>query len=274
MQISGIGDPEHLKEIGAPVRHYLRGVGQNLRDHYTTRFTSRVSGAQTINDIANSKPRLLWEGIKWLSGASSILGMGVVLGGAFCKSSPELERPDLVVTFTPGSFKEGFLGVLDNIPGMTTGVWPLRPVSSGYVKAASRNFFEAPIIQPNYFADPRDKNLLLKGQKLIREILSKPPIKRYIAEEIMPGPSFNSDDELIEYGRIQGLGGYHYCGTCRMGVKDDPLTVVDNELNVHGLSGLRVADASIMPNIVSGNTNAAAMMIAERAADFILHDRA
>ena len=274
MIVSGLGDPEHLRDIGAPLRHDLKGVGQNLRDHYTTRFTSRVSGAQTINGIANSKPKLLWEGVKWLSGAPSILGMGVVLAGAFCKSSPELDRPDLVITFTPGSFKEGFLGVLDNIPGMTTGVWPLRPKSSGYVKAASCNIFEAPIIQPNYFSDPHDKDLLVKGQKLIRGILSKPPIKRFIVEEIMPGPSVISDSELTEYGRMQGLGGYHYCGTCRMGLKDDPLAVVDERLNVHGISGLRIADASIMPNIVSGNTNAATMMIAERAADFILNDQA
>ena len=198
--------------------------------------------------------------------------MGVVLAGAFCKSEPHIDRPDLVITFTPGSFKEGFLGVLDNIPGMTTGVWPLRPFSSGYVKAKSRNVFDEPTIQPNYLADPRDREILLKGQKIIREILGKHSINQYIDEELMPGSLIKSDEELNEYGRIQGLGGYHYCGTCRMGAGDDALAVVDSSLNVHGISGLRIVDASVMPNIVSGNTNAATMMIAERGADFVLKE--
>ena len=272
MQVSGIGDAEHLDSIGVPLKHNLPGVGQNLRDHYTSRFTSKVSGSQTINDIVNSKPKLLWEGMKWLCGAPSILGMGVVLAGAFCKSEPHLDRPDLVITFTPGSFKEGFLGVLDNIPGMTTGVWPLRPFSSGYVKAKSRNVFDAPAIQPNYLADPRDREILLKGQKIVRNILGKPAISQYIDEELMPGSLIESDEELNEYSRIQGLGGYHYCGTCRMGTENDKLAVVDSTLNVHGISGLRIVDASVMPNIVSGNTNAATMMIAERGADFVLKD--
>ena len=272
MQVSGIGDAEHLDSISVPLKLHLPGVGQNLRDHYTARFTSKVSGSQTINDIVNSKPKLLWEGMKWLSGTPSILGMGVVLAGAFCKSEPHLDRPDLVITFTPGSFKEGFLGVLDNIPGMTTGVWPLRPFSSGYVKAKSRNVFEAPAIQPNYLADPRDRELLLKGQKIVRDILGKPAINQYIDQELMPGSLIKSDEELDEYGRIQGLGGYHYCGTCRMGMANDKLAVVDSTLNVHGISGLRIVDASVMPNIVSGNTNAATMMIAERGAEFVLKD--
>jgi choline dehydrogenase len=272
MQVSGIGEQGHLNSLGVRVKLHLPGVGQNLRDHYTTRFTSQVSGSQTINEIVNSKPKLLWEGIKWLSGAPSILGMGVVLAGAFCKSEPHIDRPDLVITFTPGSFKEGFLGVLDNIPGMTTGVWPLRPFSSGYVKAKSRNVFDEPTIQPNYLADPRDRQILLKGQKIIREILGKHAINQYIDEELMPGSLIKSDEELNEYGRIQGLGGYHYCGTCRMGAGDDALAVVDSSLNVHGISGLRIVDASVMPNIVSGNTNAATMMIAERGADFVLKE--
>ena len=151
-------------------------------------------------------------------------------------------------------------------------MWPLRPFSSGYVKAKSRNVFDAPAIQPNYLADPRDREILLRGQKIVRDILGKPAISQYIDEELMPGSLIESDEELNEYSRIQGLGGYHYCGTCRMGTENDKLAVVDSTLNVHGISGLRIVDASVMPNIVSGNTNAATMMIAERGADFVLKD--
>ncbi|MDH3352797.1 MAG: GMC family oxidoreductase N-terminal domain-containing protein [Gammaproteobacteria bacterium] len=272
LQVSGIGDPDHLAEIGAPAINKLPGVGQNLRDHYTPRFTCRVEGAVTVNEIVRG-PRMISEGVRWLFHRPSILTNGPVMGVAFCKSDSSIDRPDLVITFTPGSFKEGFLGKLDSVPGMTLGTWQLRPESTGYVRAKSRDLFEAPAIQPNYLSAEKDQNVVVAGQKIIRRILSDSAMAPYSVEEVMPGKDVQDDDALLDYARRQGLGGYHYCGTCRMGAKDDAGAVVDARLKVHGLEGLRVVDASVMPNIVSGNINAATMMIAERAAEFIREDR-
>ena len=268
LQVSGVGDPELLKAIGAPVVHALPGVGRNLRDHYTPRTVVRAKGATTINDVARG-PRLLVEGARWLAGRPSILGIGVILGQVFWKSDPALDRPDILVTFTPGSFKEGFLGKLDEVPGMTLGTWQLRPESSGHVAARSRDLFEAPAIQPNYLAQDSDRRALLAGQKLVRRLLAEPALARHVEEEIIPGAGVQTDEELMAYARRQGLAGYHYCGTCKMGPDGDPLAVVNADLKVRGLDGLRVVDASVMPHITSGNTNAPTMMIAEKAADLI-----
>ncbi len=268
LQVSGVGNPQHLSDIGVPVVHALPGVGENLRDHYTPRTVVRVKDAVTINDYARG-PRLVGQGLRWLMNRPSLLGIGVVLGHWFLKSDPALDHPDVLVTFTPGSFKEGFLGVLDNVPGMTLGAWQLRPESSGYVRAWSANLFDAPVIQPNYLATENDRRALLHGQKTIRRMLTETSLSRYVVREMLPGPDVVSDDDFMAYARRGGLGGYHYCGTCKMGPASDGMAVVDATLRVHGLSGLRVVDASIMPDITSGNTNAPTMMIAEKAADLI-----
>lgn len=269
LQVSGVGEPEHLKSIGVDVVHALPGVGQNLRDHITPRTVVRVKGATSLNQIANSKTRILGQGINWLLNRPSVIGIGVVLGQIFWKSNPALDNPDILVTFTPGSFKEGFLGVLDDVPGMTLGAWQLRPESSGYVRAKSTDMFEAPEIQPNYLTSEKDREVLLSGQKLIRQLLNETSLKDYVVEEIIPGPSVVTDDDLRAYARRQALAGYHYCGTCKMGPASDPLAVVDATLRIHGLSKIRVIDASIMPDITSGNTNAPTMMIAEKGADMV-----
>jgi len=269
LQVSGVGDPEHLREIGVDVVKALPGVGQNLRDHITPRTVVKVAGATSLNQIANSKVKVAGQMFQWLRNKPSVIGIGVVLGQIFWKSDPALDNPDMLVTFTPGSFKEGFLGVLDDVPGMTLGAWQLRPESSGYVKARSTDLFEAPAIQPNYLAAEKDRNVLLSGQKLIRRLLNETSLKKYVVEEMMPGPSVQTDDELKAYARRQALAGYHYCGTCKMGPASDPLAVVDATLKVHGLDRLRVIDASIMPDITSGNTNAPTMMIAEKGADMV-----
>jgi choline dehydrogenase len=269
LQVSGVGDPEHLREIGVDVVKALPGVGQNLRDHITPRTVVKVAGATSLNQIANSKVKVAGQMFQWLRNKPSVIGIGVVLGQIFWKSDPALDNPDMLVTFTPGSFKEGLLGVLDDVPGMTLGAWPLRPESSGYVKARSTDLFEAPAIQPNYLAAEKDRNVLLSGQKLIRRLLNETSLKKYVVEEMMPGPSVQTDDELKAYARRQALAGYNYCGTCKMGPASDPLAVVDATLKVHGLDRLRVIDASIMPDITSGNTNAPTMMIAEKGADMV-----
>jgi choline dehydrogenase len=269
LHVSGVGDPEHLRELGVEVVHALPGVGRNLKDHFTPRTVVKVNGARTINQVANSKMRIMQEGANWLFNRPSIIGIGVVLGQIFWKSHPDLDRPDILVTFTPGSFKEGFLGVLDDIPGMTLGAWQLRPHSSGHVKALSRDLFDVPEIQPNYLSAEVDRQVLLSGQRLIRKLINETSLSRYVAEEVLPGPTARTDDDLMAYARRQGLGGYHYCGTCKMGPESDRSSVVDSNLRVHGIDRLRVVDASIMPDITSGNTNAPTMMIAEKAADMI-----
>jgi choline dehydrogenase len=269
LQVSGVGDPEHLASIGVKVVHALPGVGLNLRDHFTPRSVIKVGGAKTLNQIANSRLSVAREGVNWLFNRPNVLGIGVVLGQIFWKSQPDLDRPDILVTFTPGSFKEGFLGVLDDMPGMTLGAWQLRPHSSGHVKARSTDLFDAPEVQPNYLSSEVDRQVLLSGQKLIRRLLTETSLSRYVVSEILPGSDVITDEDLMAYARRQGLGGYHYCGTCKMGPATDRLAVVDSELRVHGLDRLRVVDASIMPDITSGNTNAPTMMIAEKASDMI-----
>lgn len=270
LQLSGIGAPALLDTLGVPVISALPGVGENLRDHFTPRTVVRVTGAPTINDYARG-PKLIGQGLRWLTGRPSVIGIGVVLGHAFWKSDPALDRADMLVTFTPGSFKEGFLGVLDDKPGMTLGAWQLRPESVGYVRARSTDIFDTPAVQPNYLAAANDRRVLLSGQKMIRQLLAQPALAQHVAEEVIPGPAVQSDDELMAYARRQGLGGYHYCGTAKMGPASDPMAVVDDTLRVRGVQRLRVVDASIMPDIPSGNTNAPTMMIAEKAADLILH---
>lgn len=269
LQVSGVGDPEHLKSIGVGVLHARPGVGQNLRDHITPRTVVKVQGATSLNQIAHSKVKIVGQLFNWLRNKPSVMGIGVVLGRIFWKSNPALSEPDMLITFTPASFKEGLFGVLDDMPGMTLGAWQLRPESSGFVKARSTDLFEAPAIQPNYLATETDREVLLSGQKLIRRLLGETSLKDYVAEELMPGPSVQSDDDLKAYARRQALAGYHYCGTCKMGPVSDPLAVVDASLRIHGLQNIRVIDASIMPDMTSGNTNAPTMMIAEKGAEMV-----
>jgi len=268
LQVSGVGAPEHLASIGVETVHALPGVGENLKDHFTPRTVVRVKGATTINQIARG-PKLVGQGVRWLLNRPSVIGIGVVLGQCFWKSDPALDTPDMLVTFTPGSFKEGFLGVLDDVPGMTLGAWQLRPESSGYVRAKSRDIFDPPAIQPNYLASEKDRRVLLSGQKMIRRMITETSLGSYVEDELMPGATVQSDDEFMAYARRQGLAGYHFCGTCKMGPSSDRMAVVDANLRVHGIDNLRIVDASIMPDITSGNTNAPTMMIAEKAADLI-----
>jgi len=270
LQISGVGPADLLQRLGVPMVQALAGVGANLQDHYTPRFVFQAKpGVATINDYARGLP-LAGQIFNWLVGRPSIIGIGVVLGFAYTKSRPELDRPDILITFTPGSFKAGFLGVLDDAPGMTCGVWQLRPESRGYVHARSADPMAAPIIQPNYLAAEADQRVVVTALKLARRIMSTPELARQCDKEVVPGTPMNSDEDWLDFARSGGLSGYHICGTARMGPASDGQSVVDNQLRVHGVEKLRVVDASVMPVITSGNTNAATMMIAEKAADLIL----
>lgn len=269
LQISGIGDPDHLNSIGVPVRRALPGVGQNLRDHYTPRFTARVKAASTLNERV--KGIALWaEAAKWLWGRPSILSLPSTVCYAFAKSDPALDGSDLQLTLMPASYKAGNQSQLDDAPGMTLAAWQQRPESTGHVLARSGNAQEPPEIQPNYLSAEKDRRVLLSGMKLVRKLMRSAPMAPFFEEELYPGDAVQTDDELMACARERGTTCFHMVGTCKMGPNFDASAVVDDQLRVHGLSNLRVADASIMPNIPAANTNAATFMIGEKAADLVL----
>ena len=268
LQISGIGPGALLQSLGAPLVHELRGVGENLRDHYSIRLVGKVRDSITMNELAVGL-RLQVQIVRWLLRHPNILALSPSLVHWFWKSREGLYEPDLQGVFTPASYREGYVGLLDKFPGMTCGVWQHRPFSIGHVRATSLDPFVNPIVQPNFLTDERDQQVLLGGMKMARRLLRSAPLSPYFAEEILPGPGVTSDDQLLDFARSYGASCYHVMGTARMGPASDPTAVVDDELRVRGLEGLRVADASIMPNMPSANICAATMMIAEKASDMI-----
>ncbi len=268
LQISGVGPAALLGEIGVPVVHELPGVGENFRDHYSVRMVARVRGIRTMNELSRGVG-LAGQIARWAMGRPSILALSPSLIHWFWKSDDSLDFADLQGVFSPASYKEGFVGLLDDFPGMTCGVWQHRPESTGYVRARSSDPFEDPTIQPNYLADPMDRRVLLAGMKLARNLLRTPELAAYFDHETLPGERVVSDDELLDFARRYGSTSYHLIGTARMGPASDPMAVVDDQLRVHGMRGLRVVDASIMPTMPSANTYASTMMIAERASDLI-----
>ena len=269
LQLSGIGPAEVLGDLGIKVRVDLHGVGNNLRDHYGVRMVSTLKGVKTFNSMARGLTLGL-EVVKWLWGRPSLLSVSPSLTHLFWKSSDALETPDLEYVMTPASFREGTVGLLDNMPGMTVGVWQMRPESHGYVRPVSRNPFDPPEINPNYLSDPRDQQVLLRSIHLGRKLMTTAPLQPWLTGKTNPDQDLQSDDELLDWARREGITVYHMIGTARMGPDGDPGAVVDSQLRVRGLQGLRVADASVMPVMPSGNTNAPVMMVAEKAADMIL----
>lgn len=269
LQISGVGPADVLKRIGAPIVHVLEGVGENLRDHYAVRMVARVKNIRTINNMVQGPPLLL-EIARWITGRPSLLAVSPSLVHIFWKSDPSLSRPDLEFACAPASFREGVVGLLDKHPGLTLGVWQERPESLGYVRARSKSAFDKPEIQPNYLDRETDRRSLVGGMKLARKLFHTKPLAPYLDRETSPAADIQSDDELLDFARQYGTTVYHMTGTCRMGPATDPTSVVDAQLRVHGLLGLRVTDASIMPSMPSANTNASTLMIAEKASDMIL----
>ena len=270
LQLSGIGSTNLLKELGIPVVHNLPGVGENLRDHYAPRFTARVKNIDTINEKARG-PKLWWEVAKYFLGGNSIVNLSPTLVYCFWHSDENVKNKDLQLTFTPASYKEGVQSQLDDQPGFTIASWQQRPESKGFVRAKTANPFEAPEIQPNYLQEEGDRTVLLAGMKLARNLMRTEALKPYFDYEQYPGEGVKTDEELLQVAKERGTTTFHVMGTCRMGPETDPLSVVDESLCVRGIEGLRVIDASIMPNITSGNTNAPTIMIAEKGSDMILN---
>lgn len=268
LQMSGVGEPSHLQSLGIDVRHALPGVGENLRDHYAPRVTVRVKNAATINERSRGL-NLAAEIAKWFLGGKSILALSPTQVYCFWKSAPHLETSDIQLTFTPASYHEGMQGQLEPEPGMTSAPWQQRPESKGYVRIRSADPFEQPAIQPNYLTEEIDRRVLVAAMRLARDILKSKPLAPYYDYEDFPGPQAQTDDELLAAAKERGTTTFHPMGTCRMGPDTDPTSVVDDELRVRGLQGLRIVDASIMPMMLSANLNAGVMMIADKASDLI-----
>jgi len=267
--LSGIGPAAHLASLGIPVRHALAGVGENLRDHYAPRLVVRVKNIDTINERVRGM-RLVSEVAKWVFTRKGVLSLSPTLVYCFWRSNPGVANSDLQLTFTPASYLEGVQGELEREPGMTVAAWQQRPESRGYVRLRSADPFDAPIIQPNYLDLESDRRVLLAGMRLARRLLKSRQLAPYYLREDFPGPEVETDDEFLEAAKKRGTTTFHPSGTCRMGPASDPVAVVDDQLRVRGLEGLRVIDASIMPTMLSANLNAATLMIAEKASDILL----
>jgi choline dehydrogenase len=269
LELSGIGQPDLLREHGIEVQHAMPGVGENYQDHYIIRMVWRITGAATLNERSHGLP-LVREIIRYALTRRGMLttSAGIVNGNV--RSRPELETPDIQYTIAHASFRDPVKRILDKEPGLTIGPTPLRPESRGSIHIRSGDPLVAPAIRPKFLAAEADRRCLTEGMRIARRITGAPSLSRYIAGEADPGGEAQRDDELLDFARRKGGTIHHPVGTAKMG--SDPMSVVDDRLRVHGIRGLRVIDASIMPLIVSGNTNAPVIMIAEKAADMVKQD--
>ena len=263
LQLSGVGDPEHLGQIGVPVVQALPGVGRNMQDHYVVRMTYPIHGMATANEKARGLP-LAGEVLRYVFTGKGMLTYSASLIAASCKILPESATPDVQISFAPGSFKDGQIGQLEEDPGLTGGPWQMRPTSRGYVLAKTGDPHDQPAINPRYLTEESDRRAIIGGLKFVREIFHAPALAPYIGAERLPGARVQSDDELLDYAKRNGNTVYHASCTCMMGPQVN--CVVDSELRVHGMEGLRVIDASVMPSVTSTNTNAPTIMIAEKGA--------
>jgi choline dehydrogenase len=268
LQLSGIGPAPLLQALGIEVRHALPGVGEGLQDHYAPRTVARVKNIKTINERVRGL-NLAAEALRWAFTRRGILALSPTLVYCFWHSGETAESSDLQLTFTPASYKEGEQGKLEDEPGMTCASWQQRPESRGYVRCRSADPFDAPMIQTNYLGEEIDRRVCIAGMRLARRLLVSVPLAPYYDHEDWPGPGVESDDEFLAAATQRGQTTFHPGCTCRMGPATNPLTVVDDRLKVHGLEGLRVVDASVMPRMISANLNASTMMIADKASDFI-----
>ena len=272
LELSGIGQPELLRSHGIEVVHDLPGVGENYRDHYSSSVAWRVQGANTLNE-ATRGPRLIWEALRYGLSRRGAFTYTAGIAHGFVRTRTELETPDVQFHFAHASYaRSRRRGMLEKEPGMTCSVCQLRPESTGSIHIQSADPNASPAIKPNFLDAMVDRAALVEGMRIARRLGETPALKRFAARELYPGENVNSDDEVLDFCRRTGATVFHPIGTCKMG--SDANAVVDDRLRVRGLHGLRVADASIMPTLVSGNTNAPAIMIGEKGAAMILDDAA
>ncbi len=277
LQLSGIGAAQHLAGVGITPVHELPGVGENLQDHLQIRAVFSVKGVRTLNTMANSWVGKLRMGLQYLATQSGPMSMAPSQLGVFTRSASAEQLghawPNVQFHVQPLSL-DAFGEPLHRFDAFTASVCNLNPSSRGHVRVASARAEDAPLIQPCYLSTAQDRQVAADSLRLARRIAAMPALARYQPQEVKPGVQYQSDDELARLAGDIGTTIFHPVGTCRMGRADDPLAVVDSRLRVRGLTGLRIADASVMPRITSGNTNSPTLMIAERAATWMQQDAA
>jgi len=272
LQLSGIGPGALLQRHGITVLHDLPGVGANLQDHLQIRAVFQVQGARTLNTLVHSlwgKARIGLEYALWRSGPMSMAPSQL---GAFTRSRPELPHPNLEYHVQPLSL-DAFGEPLHRFPAFTASVCNLNPTSRGTVQIRSAQFTDAPAIAPCYLSTPEDRQVAADSLRVTRRIVAQPALQKYQPQEWKPGPQYQSDEELARLAGDIATTIFHPVGTTKMGRADDPMAVLDPELRVRGVAGLRVVDAGAMPTITSGNTNAPTLMLAEKAAEWLLAAR-
>ena len=272
LELSGIGQPNRLKEAGIEVVHDLPGVGENYRDHIAARMNWRLKQKVSFNERSRGI-RLLDETLKYVWTRRGLLTSSAALAHGFVRSRPELATPDIQFFFMPVSYSDANKRAeMDKEPGMTLSIYQLRPESKGSIHIRSSDPFDPPAIKPNFLTDSEDCRVIVEGMRIGRKVIEHDAFAPHRLYEMNPGGSAQTEEELLDFCRRTSQTAYHPIGTCKMG--NDPMAVVDERLKVRGVEGLRVVDASIMPTMTSGNTNAPAIMIGEKGAHMILEDRA
>lgn len=269
LMLSGIGDQAQLKAHGIDPVHHLPGVGKNLQDHFNARLVYRASRPLTLNDSLSSLSGKVGLGLKYLLRRQGPLAWPAATGGLFARAMSDAGRPDIQCHFGLLS-AEGKRYIPHKFSGVTLQVCQLRPESRGEITLKSNSPEESPMIDANYLSTEKDRQCMLAGLKLTRRLAQQEALKDYFTEEYQPGKHVQTDEDLLDYIRETSTTIFHPSGTCKMGT--DKLAVVDSQLRVRGVSDLRVVDCSIMPTLISGNTNAPVIMIAEKASEMILED--
>ncbi|MGI9524476.1 MAG: GMC family oxidoreductase [Hyphomicrobiaceae bacterium] len=269
LQVSGIGPGQVLKSAGVDVQHELAGVGRNLQDHLQVRFVYEVNLPESLNMVWHSRTRQVMAGLDYMLARQGILAIGAGVAGVFARSHQDLEAPDMQIHFMPLSSVGPGQGLHD-FAGVTASVCQLRPDSRGVLEIATGDATDNPKIVCNYLSLDEDRRILLAGLHLLRKIARQKQFSKFIVKEVFPGAEVRDEEQLMAYAREVATTIFHPCGTCKMG--SDVMAVVDDRLRVHGIAGLRIADASIMPTLTSGNTNAPTIMIGEKASDMVLED--
>ena len=266
LMLSGIGPQQHLAEFGIPIVQHLPGVGQSLQDHYSAPLKLKCRLPITVNDVMQSNVKKLKVGLQYYMFRTGPLAMCTSPAALFARTRPELASPDIKLSIQPFSADRPQDG-LHPWSGFSMIVYQLRPDSRGEIKLKSAGPADPPAVHPNYLTAETDQRTIVDGLKLCRQLLAQPALAAFLESEYLPGPAVQSDGELLDFARKRGGTVFHPTSTCKTGI--DAMAVVDPELRVRGVEGLRVADASVMPTVVSGNTNAATIMIGEKAADLV-----